>query len=50
MEKETSGEAVILGLIESFDDIEHDSGVDFTHAKRIIHRFARKHNICGVIT
>jgi len=48
MEKETRKEimgTVIVALIERFDDLEEETGADFTYSKRIILRFARKHNL-----
>ena len=38
-------EAIIIALIERFDDLEEETGKDFTHSKRIILRFAKKHKL-----
>lgn len=44
-DKKIKEKAVILALIERFDDLEDETGKDFTHTRRIILRWARKHNI-----
>lgn len=33
---------VVNALVERFDDIEEETGADFTHAKRIILRWNKK--------
>jgi len=38
-------ETIILALIERFDDLEEETGKDFTYSKRIILRFAKKHKL-----
>jgi len=41
-ERKMAQEALINLIIERFDDLEHESGQDFTHAKRVILTLAKK--------
>lgn len=43
-EKKAS-QAVVNALIERFEDIEEETGADFTYAKRVILRWAKKYDI-----
>jgi len=47
MRKETKKamEITVNSLIERFDDVEEETGANFTHAKRIILRWAKKHEL-----
>lgn len=36
---------VFMLILERFDDLEEETGVDFTHAKRVILRLAKKYNL-----
>lgn len=42
-----TAQTVINALIERFEELEDETGVDFAKAKLIISRFAKKHEIFG---
>ena len=44
-EKQEAMTTIILALIERFEDLEEETGQDFTYARRIILRFGKKHKL-----
>ena len=45
MKEKLAKEAMVNLIIERFDDLEEETGTDFTHAKRIVLRLAKN---CGL--